>query len=194
MTVLRQRMTEDMQVRNLSPHTQASYLQQVSLFARYFRTSPDALTPEHIRTYQIYLTNEKKLAANSIYTAVAALRFLYRVTLKKEWTFGEDIPLPKKPQKLPVVLSPEEICAFPQLRGLRQTSGDPDHLLRGRLTHFGSRSPEGRCHRQCSDGCSRRAGQRPQRPVRDAVAHAAGEPARLLESRSPEGMAVPRHE
>ena len=62
MTVLRQRMTQDMQVRNLSPHTQASYLQQVSLFARYFGTSPDALTPEHIRTYQIYLTNEKKLA------------------------------------------------------------------------------------------------------------------------------------
>jgi len=83
MTVLRQRMTEDMQVRNLSPHTQASYLQQVSLFARYFRTSPDALTPEHIRTYQIYLTNEKKLAANSIYTAVAALRFLYRVDCGK---------------------------------------------------------------------------------------------------------------
>ena len=112
MTILRQRMTEDMQVRNLSPHTQASYLQQVSLFARYFRTSPDALTPEHIRTYQIYLTNEKKLAANSIYTAVAALRFLYRVTLKKEWTFGEDIPLPKKPQKLPVVLSPGEVVHF----------------------------------------------------------------------------------
>ena len=62
MTVLRQRMTEDMQVRNLSPHTQASYLQQVSLFARHFRKSPDALTPEHIRTYQIYLTNEKRLA------------------------------------------------------------------------------------------------------------------------------------
>ena len=112
MTVLRQRMTEDMQVRNLSPHTQASYLQQVSLFARYFRTSPESLTPEHIRTYQIYLTNEKKLAPNSIHTAVAALRFLYRVTLKKEWTFGEDIPFPKKPQKLPVVLSPEEVVHF----------------------------------------------------------------------------------
>ena len=112
MTVLRQRMTEDMQVRNLSPHTQASYLQQVSLFARYFRTSPDALTPEHIRTYQIYLTNEKKLATNSIHTAIAALRFLYRVTLKKDWDFGEEIPLPKKPQKLPVVLSPEEVVHF----------------------------------------------------------------------------------
>jgi site-specific recombinase XerD len=105
-------MTEDMQVRNLSPHTQASYLQQVSLFARYFPTSPDALTPEHIRTYQIYLTNEKRLAPNSIHTAVAALRFLYKVTLKKDWTFGEDIPLPKKPQKLPVVLSPEEVVHF----------------------------------------------------------------------------------
>jgi hypothetical protein len=53
MTVLGQRMTEDMQVRNLSPHTQASYLQQVSLFARYFGTSRDALTPEHIRTYRV---------------------------------------------------------------------------------------------------------------------------------------------
>ena len=112
MTVLRQRMTQDMQVRNLSPHTQASYLQQVSLFARYFGTSPDALTPEHIRTYQIYLTNERKLAPNSIHTAVAALRFLYKVTLKKEWSLGEDIPLPKKPQKLPVVLSPEEVARF----------------------------------------------------------------------------------
>jgi len=112
MTILRQRMTEDMQVRNLSPHTQRSYLQQVSLFARYFRTSPDALTPEHIRAYQIYLTNEKKLATSSIHIAVAALRFLYRVTLKKEWTFEEDIPLPKKPQKLPVILSPEEVLHF----------------------------------------------------------------------------------
>src|SRR5215472_16916776 len=112
MTIIRQRMTEDMQVRNLSPHTQASYLQQVSLFARYFRASPDALNPEHIRTYQIYLTNEKKLATSSIHTAVAALRFFYRVTLKKEWTFEEDIPLPKKPQKLPVILSPEEVLHF----------------------------------------------------------------------------------
>ena len=59
MTILRQRMTEDMQVRNLSPHTQASYLQQVSLFARYFRTSPNALTRKHIRTYQISFGQKK---------------------------------------------------------------------------------------------------------------------------------------
>ena len=111
MTVLRERMTEDMQVRNLSSHTQTSYLQQVSLFARHFGKSPDALTPEHIRTYQVYLTNEKKLAAGSIHIAVAALRFLYKITLKREWTFT-DVFLPQKPQKLPVVLSPKEVVHF----------------------------------------------------------------------------------
>ena len=84
MTSLRQRMIEDMQVRNLSPHTQASYVQQVSLFARHFRQSPDALGPEEIRAYQLYLTNERKLAPGSILIAVAALRFLYKVTLQKE--------------------------------------------------------------------------------------------------------------
>src|SRR6516162_2208856 len=86
MTVLRQRMTEDMQVRNLSPHTRASYLQQVSLFARHFGKSPALLGSEEIRAYQVYLTNERKLAPGSIQIAVAALRFLYKTTLKKEWT------------------------------------------------------------------------------------------------------------
>ena len=109
MTILRQRMIDDMRVRNLSPHTQASYVLQVSQFARYFGRSPDKLGPEDIRAYQIYLTNERKLAPASIHVAVAGLRFFYRVTLKKDWTFREVLPLPKKPQKLPLVLSPEEV-------------------------------------------------------------------------------------
>src|SRR5262245_53905763 len=66
MTILRQRMIEDLQMRNLSPHTQTAYIQQVSRFARYFSKSPDQLGPEEIRTYQIYLTNERKLAPASI--------------------------------------------------------------------------------------------------------------------------------
>ena len=72
MTSLRQRMTEDMQVRNLSPHTQNSYVQQVSLFARHFNKSPEELGPEDIRAYQVYLTNERKLATSSILIAVSA--------------------------------------------------------------------------------------------------------------------------
>jgi site-specific recombinase XerD len=105
-------MTEDMQVRNLSPHTQNSYVQQVSLFARYFDKSPEELGPEEIRAYQVYLTNDRKLATSSILIAVSALRFLYKVSLKRDWTFEDIIPAPKKPQKLPVVLSPEEVLHF----------------------------------------------------------------------------------
>ena len=112
MTPLRQRMTEDMQVRNLALNTQQSYVQQVSLFARYFNKSPDLLGPEDIRTYQVYLTNERKLAPGSIVIAVSALRFLYKVSLKRDWSLQDMIPAPKKPQKLPEVLSPEEVLQF----------------------------------------------------------------------------------
>src|SRR5437764_11329794 len=104
MTSLRKRMTEDMQVRNLALNTQTSYVQQISLFARHFDKSPEQLGPEDIRAYQVYLTNERKLAPSSILTAVAALRFLYKVSMKKDWTFNDVIPAPKKPQTLPVVL------------------------------------------------------------------------------------------
>jgi integrase/recombinase XerD len=112
MTPLRQRMIEDMQVRNFSPLTRSAYVLQVSLFARYFGKPPDQLGPEEIRSYQVYLTNEKKLAPNSILIAVAALRFLYKVTLHKDWSVEDSIPAPKKPQMLPIVLSPEEVLHF----------------------------------------------------------------------------------
>src|SRR5436309_1487479 len=112
MIPVRQRMTEDMQLRNLSPHTQASYVQQVSLFARYFNKSPELLGPEEIRSYQVYLTNEKKLSPSSILIAVSALRFLYKVTLHRDWCLEDIIPAPKKPQKLPIVLSPDEVLQF----------------------------------------------------------------------------------
>lgn len=112
MTPLRQRMTEDMRVRNLAQNTQMSYVQQVSLFARHFNKSPEQLGPEDIRAYRVYLTDEKKLAPGSVLIAVAALRFLYKISLKRDWPFDEVIPAPKKPHKLPVVLSPEEVQQF----------------------------------------------------------------------------------
>jgi len=112
MTSLRQRFIEDMQIRNLAVNTQESYIQQVSLFARHFKKSPELLGPEQIRAYQLYMTNEKKLSTGSIIVAISALRFLYRVTLKKDWSFADIIPAPKVPQTLPVVLSPEEVIQF----------------------------------------------------------------------------------
>jgi integrase/recombinase XerD len=58
------------------------------------------------------LTNEKKLSTSSILVATAALRFVYKVTLKRPWSFDDLIPVPKKPQKLPVILSPDEVRHF----------------------------------------------------------------------------------
>ena len=62
-TILRQRMTEDMQVRNLSPQTQSAYIMQVSLFARHFNKSPAILGPEDIRAYQLYLSKYQEMAS-----------------------------------------------------------------------------------------------------------------------------------
>ena len=78
MTSLRQRMTEDMQVRNLALNTQTTYVQQVSLFARHFNKSPEKLGPEEIRAYQVHLTNERKLAPSSVLIAVAHCAFSTR--------------------------------------------------------------------------------------------------------------------
>jgi integrase/recombinase XerD len=112
MTLLRQRMIGDMQMRNLAPHTQTTYILHVSLFARYFRKSPELLGSEEIRDYQLYLTNQRKLAPSSIVVTTAALRFLYNVTLKRGWNLEASIPAPKQPKKLPVVLSRAEVVHF----------------------------------------------------------------------------------
>ena len=58
------------------------------------------------------MATERGLATSSLLVAMAALRFVYRVTLQKRWPFDEVIPAPKKPQSLPVVLSPQEVVQF----------------------------------------------------------------------------------
>ena len=91
MTPLRQRMLEDMGIRNFAENTQLSYLQQVSSYARFFGRSPEQLGPEQVRTYQLHLKETCKLAPSSIAIAISALRFLYKVTLKRNWA-PDDIP------------------------------------------------------------------------------------------------------
>ena len=111
MTPLRQRMLEDMGIRNLAENTQSAYLQQIAAYSRYFNRSPDQLGPEEIRTYQLYLMEIRALTPSSICVATGALRFLYKVTLKRTWAV-EEIPMPKRPRKLPEILSPEEVMHF----------------------------------------------------------------------------------
>ncbi|MFM0327837.1 tyrosine-type recombinase/integrase [Caballeronia glebae] len=111
MTPLRERMQHDMLIRNLADNTQKSYLLQVSSFARHFGRSPELLGPEEIRAWLVHLREERKLAPGSLGPTIGALRFLYRVTLKRPWS-DEDFPLPKKPVRLPVILSFDEVKTF----------------------------------------------------------------------------------
>lgn len=112
MTQLRRRMSDDMQIRNLAGPTQTTYLQHISQFAGYFGKSPELLGPEEIRAYQIYLVQEKKFAPASMTVAISALRFLYKVTLKRDWKIEDVIPAPKTFKLLPIILSPEEVIDF----------------------------------------------------------------------------------
>lgn len=113
MTALRRRMLEDMRIRNLALHTQRAYLQWVSAFAKHFGRSPEQLEPEHVREFLLHLGDKRRLSASTICVAIAALRFLYQVTLRRDWRL-DDLPVPKRPSKLPVILSPEEVTRFLQ--------------------------------------------------------------------------------
>jgi len=118
MTPLRQRMIEDMQIRNYSPKTIKDYVNHVAAFAKYFGKSPDQLGPAHIHGYQLHLINERKLSWSTFNNGVCALRLFYRMTLKKDWII-KHLPYGKRPKTLPAVLSKEEVlrlfAAMPKL-------------------------------------------------------------------------------
>ena len=111
MTHLRQRMQEDLRLRNFSERTVRHYTHTVSEFAKHFHKSPDQLGPEHIRTFLLHLLNERKLAWGTIQGARSALKFLYTRTLKQTW-FDQEVIKPKVRRKLPTVLSREEVSAL----------------------------------------------------------------------------------
>jgi len=121
MTTLRQRLIEDLQVRNRSPHTIRSYVACIAHFARHFGKSPELLGPEEIRQYQVYLVNERRVSLSYLIQIVAALRFLYCVTLQRDWAIRH-IAYPKQPKRLPVVLSQAEV------RRLFDAIRSPRHL------------------------------------------------------------------
>jgi integrase/recombinase XerD len=110
MTPLRKRFIDDLRLRNYSPRTIEIYIDGVCRLARYFKRSPDQLDAEEIRRFQLHLI-EQKGSWCVFNQTVCALRFLYTVTLGQPDMIGR-IPFAKKPKKLPVVLSPEEVMQF----------------------------------------------------------------------------------
>ena len=111
MTLLKQRMLEDLRIRNYSQSTVECYVRAVADFARHFDKSPDQLGEEEIRSWQLHLLNEKKVKLSTYIQAVCGLRFFYRNTLHRKIDF-ERIPLPRYEKKLPVILTMDEVKAL----------------------------------------------------------------------------------
>src|SRR5271157_3806636 len=106
-SLLRQRMIEDMVARKLNPHTQRSHIQSCKRFAAWLKRSPDTATPDEVRGFQLHLVESGASICNRN-RIVTGVRFLFRVTLRRH-DLAAEIWHIKEPQKLPPVLSPEEI-------------------------------------------------------------------------------------
>ena len=115
---LRQRMIEDMTIRNLSRATQQSYIYAVSKFSRHFGAPPDRLSIEDVLTSQLHLIAQKR-SWSHVNQAACALRFFYGVTMGRQEAF-ERIVNGREPEELPLVLAPDEIARFLEsVAGLR---------------------------------------------------------------------------
>jgi integrase/recombinase XerD len=108
MTGLRKRMLEELQRRNYSPTTIRCYVRVVEDFARYFGKRPDHLRAEHMREYHLHLLQKRKLTPKTVGLHIAALRFFFVKTLRRPYV-QVDLPYPRMPERLPTVLSQEEV-------------------------------------------------------------------------------------
>lgn len=109
-TPLRQRMLDDMQLRNLSSLTRAAYIRAVKNLSLHFHRSPDRLSYEDVRAYLLHLT-ARGLTAQSVNQIACAIRFFYSVTLGKT-DASTHIPLARRPDSLPAVLTQDEVLRF----------------------------------------------------------------------------------
>jgi integrase/recombinase XerD len=121
MTPLRQRLIDDLRLRNYARRTITTYVAAVARFARYFQQSPDQLHAPHVRQYQLHLL-QQHASWSRFNQTVAALRFLYAVTLQRP-DLVTMIPYGKKPKTIPAVLSRDEV------RRLLQAVTEPRYRL-----------------------------------------------------------------
>jgi integrase/recombinase XerD len=109
-TPLRQRLIDDLRVRNYSPRTIAAYVAGVARFAKHFGRSPDQLGPDHLRAFQVHLVNAG-VSWSQFNQVVCGLRFFFAVTLGRPDAVPF-IPFGKRPRRLPAVLGSDEVAAL----------------------------------------------------------------------------------
>ena len=109
MTILIERMREELVRRNYAATTIHSYLKAVEHFCSHVDRPIEEVGPDDLRSYHAYLLGTRKLAVNTVVLNICALRFLYIKVLKRR-DMKEDLPYPKQRLRLPVILSPDEVA------------------------------------------------------------------------------------
>jgi integrase/recombinase XerD len=107
MTPLRQRLIDDLRLRNYAQPTIAAYVRNVARLAQFCKRSPDLLGAEDIRAFQLHLI-QQHYSWSQINQTVCALRFFYDITLARTEPFP-GIPYGKRPKTLPSVLAASEV-------------------------------------------------------------------------------------
>ena len=108
MSVLRQKMIEDMQLHGFALQTHEAYLLAVRQLAKHYHKPPDQINEEELRQYFLFLKNEKHAARATCTIALCGIKFFFERTLRREWKTFEFLRPPKE-KKLPVVLSQAEV-------------------------------------------------------------------------------------
>jgi site-specific recombinase XerD len=108
MSALRDRMIRDMTVRGFSPRTHEAYIGAVVGLSKYYRRPPDHLSADEVQTSLAVLFTERKRSWSTCAQAAHAFRFLSHVTLGHPRADFR-VPAPKQPQKLPEILSRQEV-------------------------------------------------------------------------------------
>ena len=105
-TPLRQRMLDDMRMRELADNTQDTYIRAVRKLAGYLRRSPDTASAEDLRRFQLHLV-DIGTSAVTINATLTGLKFFFEVTLDRSEAMAKMQPL-RAPRSLPSVLSRDE--------------------------------------------------------------------------------------
>ncbi len=113
MTPLRQKMIDLMSFRQFAPKTQQIYLKAVIRLSTYYHRSPEHISAEEVKSWLMKTASERQWSASTIHQTLMALKFCYHHVLKQD-DFCLDIPLPKRPQKPPVLLTQKEVYAILQ--------------------------------------------------------------------------------
>ena len=187
---LRQRMIEDMSVRNFVEKTRNDYIRHVRTFTAFLGRSPDTATAEDLRRFQLHQT-QTGVRAPSINGSVAALRFFFTVTLDRPGD-GTAPHLRARAAQNPSGLEPRRGGAAAGGCPRTEVQGRAERRLRCGSARLRGGSAEGVGHRFRAPAAADRAGQGPQGSLCDALPQAAGPAARLVSHRPAGGLAVPR--